>query len=213
MKLTDPSTICLILLAATAIFLLIRTRGRLARQRQRAGSGERGVGVRAPRSTLRAPGSSLSADLEYRVPVPDDFTEWEVEMHETARRLCGQLDAKLSLLQSMIVEADRAAARLEDALQRAYPALPPGSQAESLRPAAGQARDVRYEPQSEPHAQAGDFGVFPLRTRRRRHTDRARRRDEIYRLADYGFAAPEIARRVGSPVGEVELILSLRDSK
>ena len=29
-------------------------------------------------------------------------------------------------------------------------------------------------------------------------------------LADYGFAPTEIARRVGSPVGEVELILGLR---
>jgi hypothetical protein len=37
-----------------------------------------------------------------------------------------------------------------------------------------------------------------------------RRYEEIYMLADYGFAPTEIARRVGSPVGEVELILGLR---
>ena len=72
--------------------------------------------------------------------LPDDLGEGEVEMQETARRLSAQLDAKLGRLQSLIVEADRAAARLEEALQRAYPTLPPGSQAESLRPAAGHAR-------------------------------------------------------------------------
>ena len=32
-----------------------------------------------------------------------------------------QLDAKLSLLQALIVDADRAARRLEEALERAYP--------------------------------------------------------------------------------------------
>ncbi len=181
--------------------------------------------MRAPRSPLPAPGSSLSADLEYRVPAPDDFTEREVEMHETARRLCGQLDAKLSLLQSMIVEADRAAARLEDALQRAYPALPPGSQAESLRPAGGQPRDSGgkkppklRDPSSDSEAAAAPGDVWSGEGcssdgEALSATDRARRRAEVYRLADYGFAAPEIARRVGSPVGEVELILSLRDSK
>ncbi len=36
--------------------------------------------------------------------------------------------------------------------------------------------------------------------------------DDIYHLADYGFAPAEIARRVGSPIGEVELVLSLRQS-
>ena len=144
-------------------------------------------------------------------------------MHETARRLSGQLDAKLSLLQSMIVEADRAAARLEEALQRAYPSLPPGSQAESLRPA-GRATlaiaevklpNARSVERFGSGAAPAMSGVAKLLFRRRAlpATDRARRREEVYRLADYGFAAPEIARRVGSPVGEVELILSLRDSK
>ena len=147
--------------------------------------------------------------LRRQAALPDDLAQWEVEMHETARQLSAQLDAKLSLLQSLIAEADRAAARLEDALDRAYPTLPPGSQAESLRPAAGHARDFRHE--IETAAAESDLSTpddEPPPT-----TDRVRRREEIYRLADYGFAAAEIARRVGSPVGEVELILSLRESK
>jgi hypothetical protein len=200
MNLTDPSTLCLILLAVTCVFLLIRTRSQLARQRQQwAAEAAETADREGPRKA-----ASLLLDR-----LPDDLARWDVEMHETARQLSAQLDAKLGLLQSLIAEADRAAARLEDALDRAYPNLPPGSQAESLRPAAGLARDVRHDPEmaaAESRGSVADGDPPPA-------TDRARRRAEIYRLADYGFAAAEIARRVGSPVGEVELILSLRDSK
>ena len=40
-----------------------------------------------------------------------------------------------------------------------------------------------------------------------------RTREEVYMLADYGLATMEIAHRVGVPVGEVELILGLREKK
>ena len=138
--------------------------------------------------------------------LPQDLAQWEVELHETARQLSAQLDAKLSLLQSLIAEAEQAAARLEDALDRSHPTLPPGSQAESLRPV-GYARSVPRDGEiglSDSDLSTADDEAAPP-------TDRTRRREEIYSLADYGFAAAEIARRVGSPVGEVELILSLRD--
>jgi hypothetical protein len=195
MNFTDPRTLCLILLAVAAAFLLVRTRSQLARQRQRWAEEEtesRGHGETPKKAS--APGCP-----------PGDLAQWEVEMHETARRLSAQLDAKLILLQSLIVEADRAAARLEEGLDRAHPTLPPGSQAESLRPAAGPAADV---PQG-PEAVAADPNLSSVAGA----SDRARRREEIYRLADYGFAAADIARRLGSPVGEVELILGLRNSK
>ncbi len=208
MKLTDPSTLCLILLAASAVFVLIRTRGRLARERQRwAAEGSESRDYNGAGKTRSSP------------TVPDDLAEWEVEMHETARRLCGQLDAKLGLLQSLVVEADRAAARLEDALKRAYPALPPGSQAESLLPPGGQPRDSGgrkppkfRDPPSDLEGAPADSDGCSSDGESLSATDRARRRAEVYRLADYGFATPEIAKRVGSPVGEVELILSLRET-
>jgi len=200
MILTDPGTLCLILFAGIAVVLLIHTRGRLARQRQRWAmeDGDNHSHEDVPKAGLSAPGC-----------LPDDLAQWEVGMHETARQLSAQLDAKSSLLQSLIVEADRAAARLEDALDRAYPSLPPGSQAESLRPVADQVRDLRHEAETA----AAESSPTTSDAEPSRAADRARRREEIYRLADYGFAAEEIARRVGSPVGEVELILSLRGSK
>jgi hypothetical protein len=36
---------------------------------------------------------------------------------------------------------------------------------------------------------------------------------EIYTLADYGYQAHDIAHRVGTPLGEVELILGLRGER
>jgi hypothetical protein len=199
MSFTNPSTLCLILLAVIAVFLLIRTRGQLARQRQRwAAEESEGRDYDEMRPTASSSGR-----------VADDLARWEVEMHDTARRLSAQLDAKLGLLQSLILEADRAATRLEDALNRAYPTLPPGSQAESLRPAVGHARDIRDQLVTA----AAESDLSTPEDEPPRAADRARRREEIYRLADYGFAAAEIARRTGSPVGEVELVLSLRGSK
>ena len=198
MNLTDPSTLCLLVLVGAIVFLLIRTRSQFARQRQRWAEEE---------SEAHDPGAAQT-----RASLPDgladDLSCWEVEMHETVRQYSAQLDAKLGLLQSLIAEADRAAERLEDALGRVHPSLPPGSQAESLRPGAGSARDAR--PETEPAAAASPSASDQESPRA---ADRARRRDEVYHLADYGFAAAEIARRVDMPVGEVELILGLRESK
>jgi hypothetical protein len=193
MNLNDPTTLCLILLVGAAAFLLLRTSGKLARQRQRSATTEwEGRNRGGPR-----PDRDLGQGI-----LPGDLAQWEVEMHETARQLSAQLDAKLSLLQALIADASLASERLEDALNRARPVLPPGSQAESLRPIAGYGRDLSEldSEVAEPVLSADDNPP----------ADRTRRRDEIYQLADYGFAATEIARRVGSPVGEVELILSLR---
>lgn len=39
------------------------------------------------------------------------------------------------------------------------------------------------------------------------------KQEEIVRLHEAGFSSPIIAKRVGSPLGEVELVISLSDSK
>src|SRR5207253_57547 len=41
----------------------------------------------------------------------------------------------------------------------------------------------------------------------------ARQQAEIYTLADAGLTSADIAGRIGSPVGEVELILGLRQTR
>ena len=121
---------------------------------------------------------------------PKEAGGWEVRMYDTARTLSGQLDSKMSrALQSLVAEADRAAARLEAALERSgQPRPSQGHQAQSLAGADESSSD-------DPSPDAAP---------------RPHRHEEIYTLADYGYEPAEIARRVGTPIGEVELILSLR---
>jgi hypothetical protein len=201
MSLTDPRTILLAIFAVTAAALLIRTRGRLARQTQQWEA------EYPPAGEYGKPHDSASLANS----LPNDLARWEVEMHETTRQLSAQLDAKLGLLQSLIADAQRAAARLEVALDHAHPMLPPGSQAESLLPAVGQGRDLpRHESTLRKLAASIAESSPSVVDDEPPAGGWAYRREEVYRLADYGFAAPEIARRVGSPLGEVELMLSLR---
>jgi cell division septation protein DedD len=175
-------------LAVVIGWLLLRTHRYLSRQRR-----SDWPLVRVGRLPRREQGHRLDA--------PPEMVRGEAQMYETARELSAQLDSKMGALQTLIAEAERAAARLEAAAARlpnatrqsAPPDPQPTTQAEALRasPPLDQATSEAEEVSPRPSAR--------------------RRREEIYSLADYGLDAAEIARRVGSPVGEVELILSLRE--
>jgi hypothetical protein len=213
---TDPRTICLAILLITTASLVIRARSRLARQRRQRTAEADQAGDYGRQLDFDAAHDETALILalsrrERGLSVPGDLAQWEVQMHETARRLSAQLDAKLSLLQTLIADAQRAAVRLEAALDHARPSLPPGSQAESLLPAVAFGRE---EPEHESTRKDLETAFAPIRPMAADDAppsaDRTSCREEIYHLADYGYASPEIARRVGSPVGEVELVLSLR---
>jgi len=120
---------------------------------------------------------------------PGELTRWEVQMHETARDLLAELETKAAMLQQLIRDADRAAARLERAREAAGVDPAAENQAQGLTSAADAAHPADGRPES---------------TTKGRH-------EEIYTLADYVFPASEIAHRLDTPVGEVELILALRD--
>jgi hypothetical protein len=195
------TVICLAALVVIIGFVLMRTQRSVSRQ-TRDSSGR----LSSPRPEREQPDHHLQA--------PTDVLRWEVSMHETARDLTAQLDSKLGLLQQLIREADRAAARLEKALQAAddrredapvghFAELPattvqsrPVSQAEALRSAGSGAEDPKPAGREQPAGRSADV-----------------RYQEIYLLADYGYPAAEIAQRLGSPVGEIELILSLRGKR
>ena len=117
-------------------------------------------------------------------------------MHDTARELRGQLDSKISVLQHLIRDAAEQAARLEAAIDRA---------------AKLDVGESRIAPRL-PATRAASGG--PARTSApepvKSTSPTARRYAEIYQLADSGLASAAIATRVGSPIGEVELILGLR---
>ncbi len=111
---------------------------------------------------------------------PPDVLRWHVEMHETAREMKAELDSKIRLLQLLTAQARHEADRLEQMLASSVP-MP-----EELPDAA----------HPERHA-CGLPGA-------------ADRKAEIFALADQGRTAVEIAQQVESPLGDVELILSLR---
>ena len=127
-------------------------------------------------------------DSVHHLDLPPEGHRWEVQMHETARDLSARLDSKMGALQALIADADRAAARLEAASDgRSQPAR----------------EDAEPITQAEALLSSGDS-----------HDDGASpRQAEVCALADYGFDAAEIADRIGRPVGEVELILSLRHNQ
>ncbi len=204
----------LLLLVAVVLIVgttLLRTQRYFSRMKR---SGWRPPQVAGSRNT----GGSVS------VPPPDQLAAWEVQMHETARDLTGQLDSKMRALEVLIGQANEAAARLEAVLGQAAQHDTVGQPAgESLPVDAPQAAQEHTEDLAEPPQvrssqadalqaaveQAGQAGASqPHDVLEEEST--ARRREEVYLLADYGFPPVEIARRVGVPIGEVELMLRLR---
>jgi len=100
----------------------------------------------------------------------------------------------------LIRDADRAAARLESAVAAASPGpRAPIAPPEPQR--ANQAAALLSGASAAGEAAPGEVRPRPT------HPGRY---DEIYLMADYGHPAAEIANKLGLPIGEVELILSLR---
>jgi hypothetical protein len=196
LKLTDPSVLLLVVLAVTAGFLLLRTNRYFARQKRLSESAEAWP---TPRQEDGEPPSYAQT--------PHGVVRWEVEMHETARRLTGQLDSKLAALEALVAEADRAAARLEAAIDVARLKERTGASAEPS-PSATAGR----VPSGCSSVSLGGASALlhPEGTRPAVAPPRPSLHEEVYALADYGYDVAEIARRIGSPVGEVELILTLR---
>lgn len=122
---------------------------------------------------------------------PGEYTRWEVQMHETARDLVGRLDTKIALVERLVLEAEQAAGRLESLLAR-VDAMPGNGHGASWQNASPAAATAPLEP---PTDVAG------------------RSFDEIYALSDAGLNHEAIAQQVGTPVGEVELVLALRERR
>jgi hypothetical protein len=122
---------------------------------------------------------------------PPEVTRWQVEMHETARDLKAEVDTKLALLQILIQQSNSAAERLEQAIAIAEQkgirtALDPLAAIDAWR------EDDADAPPSPPAELA------PPQS------------NAIYVLADQGYSAASIAHETGLPLGDVELVISLR---
>ncbi len=207
----EPATFLLLGFLVLTISLLLWRSHRYQARQNKSWSPLDSIGGPKPRE----PGLPLDA--------PDDLSRWEVRMHETARDLSGQLDSKMGALEQMIREADRAAARLEAALEAASPPAGPAPAADATSRPTTESPDTldplpprpanQAEALKKPAGGSPRAGADRSDQEANRPTPAPNRYDEIYLLADYGFDAAEIARRVGSPVGEVELILGLRQKR
>ena len=218
----------IVVLLGLSFFLLVRSNRYFSRQRQAEQTRPRTARSRsfdaalADHDASETPGASpaeRSTTSERRLDAAPQTAQWEVEMHETARQLKAQLDSKMSALQALIAEADRAASRLEAAkkkeenAERAQPAirLPTGG-SPLFAPTSGPSPDRRKKSAAAPAGQAPALQTAAPAATMAGLSSR-NHQQEICTLADGGLSGSTIAQRLAIPVGEVELILSLRGKK
>lgn len=109
-----------------------------------------------------------------------------VELSNMARQISSQLDTRAAKLEALIREADEKLEQLRDA-QRSQP------------PMSG--RQQHFPP--PPIEDRPPMRLIVPESVDPRHA-------EVYRLADQGQSAHQIAQRLNRPSGEIELILALR---
>lgn len=112
------------------------------------------------------------------------------DAEELAQRLAASLDARAERLESLIREADDRLRRLEAAGRRME------SDVVMVEPRGGPAPAATPAPRPAVGSLDAE-GHDPLQA-------------QVFALADQGHAPVEIARRIGQPTGQVELMLALR---
>jgi hypothetical protein len=121
-----------------------------------------------------------TASLSQQRNVERQMQNLLVELSEMARQLTAQLDTRSQKLEVLLQEADEKIAKLQNA------------------------RVTEDEPRASiPERQIWTAPAEPLTPVDPQH-------QAVYSLADQGQGAPEIARQLNRPRGEVELILALR---
>jgi hypothetical protein len=211
-QISSPAVfIFMLLVLGIAFFLLMRTSRYFSRQKREEPKWPRDVqsgweGSSAIPTTR--PTTPPTASQRHLDAMPST-AQWEVDMHETARELKAQLDSKMRALQALIAEADRAASHLEAALKTRHNtddtpasnrARSGGSPLFNPKPGPPSRQEIKSTGLPTNQAQAPTASAVSS----------PHRHEEIYTLADYGLSDSAIAQRLAMPVGEVELILSLR---
>lgn len=141
---------------------------------------------------------------------PPALLRWQVEMHETARDLKAELDSKLSALQTLVAMARQERALLEATLSRLQ-------EADRERP---RSTLTVIEELGDPAALDDPERLAEVAARvstladevPRDLFDRDRQSLAVSRLADQGVPPTSIAEHLHLPLGDVELLLSLRAS-
>ena len=201
----DNSTILFVMGAMLIGFVLLRRsqkRGRVA-----------------PWPSVSPPPHKAHAQAGHHLDAPAVMSRWEVQMHELARDLAGQLDSKMVIVQQLMHDAEQATARLEAAIHRA-------EQVGLWQRSSGQPDDEPLVEPTETEATQtnpvrdwpnADEPNLPELSHIDDSAESARvtaalinRTERVYRLSDQGLPHAAIAEALGEPLGEVELILSVR---
>ncbi len=191
---SGPQIVFLLGLSLVIVILMMRSR-RYFRQVSR-------------HSNAPAPAISTTAKPRPSAAPPKSLEQWEVSMHELARDLSGQLDSKIRVLELLIREAGDTAARLESAIGKSRPA-PVANAAPITRSDSSESESapiIKPIRPAVPSARPSRTTVEPLKIAGNPRFER------VYALADAGMSPVSIANQIGSQVGEVELILSLRSA-
>ncbi len=190
-EIEKPNLLFLIGLAMACAILLFRSQRR----------------IRQPARTS-APAAPHPAPASNRFEPTPELKRWEVQMHDTAREVTARIDNKIRILEQLIRDADDRIARLQavDEWLDHSGTLDHEPSIVLSKLSAGAPTDFSSPPSREtPTAEAAPRATKSLPA--------SRRSEEIYALADAGCSSAEIARQVNSPIGEIELILSLRQKR
>jgi hypothetical protein len=200
---TQASSVLIVAALALALYVLMR--------RFPASGGAR----RDTESALRRsrPIPRLVGDCSNEKPRAQpspEWLRWQVEMEESARELKVEIDGKLSALQALVPIVQQEAQRLEAMIARAeaLTGVVPQDSLATLEELADRAALDNPDALGQVAAQLSplpsefDSDLFA--------TDQ--KTLQIARLWDQGQSAADIAHRLQLPLGEVELMLSLRSA-
>jgi hypothetical protein len=180
------STQQLLLLAAVILvgFLFMRM---LRRATPSEGSARQ---YRREIDTATSHGANIKGDMEHLL----------IELDKLSREISAQVDTKFARLEGVITEADRRIAALRILLDAAK--------------AAGASLGIEETAgQDAPGPVAESASVDSNATADAKKTDATTaQHEEIFALADQGMLPLEIARKLDRRVGEIELILNLRQA-
>ena len=181
----NPSTQQLLLLAAVVLagFLFMRM---LRRTTPSNGTPRQ---YRREIESATAHTSAIKGDMEHLL----------IELDKLSREISAQVDTKLSRLEHSIAEADRRIAAMRimlDAAKSAGASLGIEDPIDSTTDTNGEKTPT------------ADHETRPTSA----DADMAADREQIFKLADQGMTPLEIARKIDRRLGEIELILTLRQA-
>lgn len=179
------------------VLMMMNVRRRINRERD-SGAAQAAAALRPHDPALRN-GHAVRRDIEQLM----------IELEELSRRISGEVETRYRKLEQVIADAERCIRELNRLIAE--------SQRNHDEPFRVEKKSCPDSPSREPPQGNGELdeppaGGVAVRPPPPSNLNEDPRYTSVYRLADQGVSAMDIARQLGRPVGEVELILDLRRS-